>query len=177
MVLMYYGSRKKVYAVAAAAVIIVVAVIVLAVGYYGSPGTTTTIAETVGSTTVPVTTVNASAQPACIASTGFICNYTTFKNNQLNVYFGQNTGENWTTASLQFVPIGKNYDYGFMITVFPAGFASGTSEYIGLAIPQGVVYNSSVNGKLEGMLYANYTTAGNSAHVVKVVAAVQVAPS
>ncbi len=172
----YYGSHKKIYAAAAAIVIVVVAVLLVAVWYDGGPRVTTVpTSSTTFQTTVPTTVQQ--PQPPCNAVPGFYCANATFHNNVLELQFGQDTGQGWGTASLQFVPNGQSYVYGALVAPFPTGLGSGVNVYIGFAIPQATVANSTVDGMLEGTLYANYTVSGSTAHVVKEVARIQVAPS
>lgn len=171
--MVHYGSRNMVYVAAAVIVIAIVAIALAATGYQGQPQGT---ASSTSPATVP-TTVQQQPRQACTAVQGFYCNDTTFQNDNLNLQFGQNTGQNWSYATLQFVPEGQNYVYGSMMAPFPVGLRNGSSSYVGIVVLPSVAANSTVNGMLEGTIYVNYTTESGQANVVTAAASIQVAPT
>lgn len=161
---MFTGSMSHRILWIALAVVAIAAVFAAVVLVARAPNySTVTFPTTAPAVTVP-TTVMPSLEP-CTASAGFSCSDVIFHSGVLSMGFGQSTGSNWTSATLQFVPYGENYTPGFLIATLPDGLATGRSTTFALSIP-GSIANASAGTALRGSLYANYTTAAGMAVAV-----------
>lgn len=158
------------YAVWVAVIVIVVVIAAVAIAVTSMNNNTPTTSSTTVTTTMQqsnaTTTIQNQTVP-CAAQPNFTCSSASFHNGVLNVVFGQDTGSDWSSATMQFVPNGRDYVPGFMIAMLPNGLGNNESTSFALSITNSVA-NASAGTVLRGSIYANYSTATSSHNLVKV---------
>lgn len=153
------GNKNMNLSMVLVALLVVVIVIVGAYLYTRSPSSTT-------ATTIPLVTT-------CSNQPNYMCQSPGYSSStgNLTVKVEQNTGSNWSVATLIFVPQGTAYSYGVPIVSWSSGVSLSNGMQNGnlYTVKLPATGKTSLGSPISGTIWAQYqTNAGGTVYYAEV---------